>query len=52
MRVTHNIPAPLETAEINGCWVDGEWTEAGGCCNEVEERPLGLGDWTPSPRPG
>lgn len=51
IRVTQNIPASLETTNSNDCWLDGEWTEFGGCGNEVEAIPLRPGDWTPSPTP-
>ena len=38
IRVTQNIPASLETTNSNDCWLDGEWTELGGCGNEGGEK--------------
>jgi len=46
-----NMPESLETPGISDCWLEGEWTELGGCCSDAEEIPLRLVDWTPSPIP-
>lgn len=51
IQVTQNIAASLDKPGINGCWLEGEWTELGGSCSDAEEIQLRLVDWTPSPIP-